>query len=139
MSHLIDFNEREQSFVISMKDRNAATFAWPHAVVAGYKSVHGDDLQLHQSSRVSNIKLHAVIQDLLASGHVGACAYEILIADKEAQHGFDFVGGYAFFNEYKYVMSKMRNVISDVNPSSYVCSLSTRVNGFRFELLTVML
>ena len=126
------------AFVISMHDKNVS-FSWPTYFMQKYEERYHKTLDNSVSSRINNFDALELINEMMNSHEQRYMLYEILVVDKEAERGIDFVTNYAIFNPYKYMIKKLQNVVVDINSSSYISLMTHRVRAMRPEKYVFML
>lgn len=135
---MVDLDPSIHAFVVNLHDKNA-TFYWPESLRKKYQEKYDTELKDDVASRMNNFEILELINDEVNEYVQGYTVYEILVVDKEAERGIDFVSSYAFFNPYKYMIKKLQNVVVDVNASSYISLMTHRVRAMRPEKHIIML
>ena len=146
----LDVNLHTSAFVFSRTDKNSL-FYWHPLIKDMYKKRYNKELKDDYESRINNVEVLTIVNDYLESEYKASNQYEeanglnwnyqVLIIEKEAEKGIDFMDDYAFFNSYKYIVKKLQSIIVDINSSSYVSLLMHRMKQFKqmtvsFEIKT---
>lgn len=107
-------------FVLSTP--GSVEFEWPLRVLERFKERHGRELTVND--RYNNTDVLILLQELKSTrGKV----IEILVVADAFKDGIDYINNVAFFNKSNYIVSKLRKIVQEITPSSYINQLERAI------------
>jgi len=132
-----DIEPYKDSFFFSSTITNGK-LQWQPQFSAYFTSKYGKPCPIHVFDCANNVELLQAIKDKYLETPVATHDMDIIVIPKEYSEGIDTLGKTVFFNDYKYIVSKLKKITSGViDSSTYINNLQANIANLEFKHVLV--